>query len=53
MSGSANYIAIFAFYCINGVQNKTLLALAPLLNEENLNVEQHIECIKATLEIFG
>ena len=38
---------------MDGVQNETLLALAPLLNEESLDAEQHIDFIKATLEIFG
>ena len=52
-SGFTHYIAIFASYCVDGVQNETLLALAPLLNEESLDAEQHIDFIKATLEIFG
>jgi len=51
-SGSTHYIAIFASYCVDGVQNEILLALAPLLNEESLDAEQHIDFIKATLDIF-
>lgn len=52
-SGSVHYVALFASYMKNGVHKETLLALAPLLNEETLGAEQHIEFIGATLELYN
>jgi hypothetical protein len=51
-SGDTHYVALFASYMRNGVHKETLLALAPLLDEECLGAEQHIDFIKATLELY-
>ena len=48
-----HYVALFAlYYTKNGVHKETLLALAPLLDEEDLGAEQHIDFIKATLDLY-
>ena len=46
------YVALFASYTKNGVHKETLLALAPLLDEEDLGAEQHIDFIKAMLDLY-
>jgi len=47
-----HYVALFALYTKNGVHKETLLALALLLDEEDLGAEQHIDFIKAMLDLY-
>ena len=46
------FVALFASCIKTGTHKETLLALAPLLNEELIGVEQQIEFIEATLELY-
>lgn len=52
-SGSTHYVAIFATYTKNGIHEEPLLAMAPLVNEEQLGAEQHIEFMNATLHLYS
>lgn len=52
-SGTVHYVALIASYSKNGVHEETLLALAPLVNEESLGAEQHIEFMESTLALYN
>jgi hypothetical protein len=48
------YVALFALYVNNvGIQKEHLLALAPLINEEELGAQQHVKFIEATLVLYS
>ena len=51
-SSDVHYVALFASYTKDKGHKETLLALAPLLDEEHLGAVQHIDFIKATLELY-
>jgi hypothetical protein len=53
-AGTVHYVALFASYVNNaGIQKEHLLALAPLITEEELGAQQHIEFIEATLALYS
>jgi hypothetical protein len=53
-AGTVHYVALFPSYVNNvGIQKEHLLALAPLTNEEELGVQQHVEFIEATLALYS
>jgi hypothetical protein len=53
-AGTGNYVALLASYVNNaGTQKERLLALAPLMNEEELGAQQHVEFIEATLALYS
>ena len=51
-SATMHYVAIFATYMKDGMHKESLLAVAPLFNEEQLGAEQHIEFMYATLHLY-
>ena len=51
-SATMHYVAIFASYTKDGMHKESLLAVAPLVNEEQLGAEQHIEFMHATLLLY-
>jgi hypothetical protein len=51
-SATMHYVAIFATYMKDGMHKESLLAVAPLFNEEQLGAEQHIEFMHATLHLY-
>jgi hypothetical protein len=51
--GSTHYVALIASYLTPEGHKESLLAIAPLLNEETLGATQHIEFMQATLELYG
>ena len=50
---SVHYLAIFAVYLKNGQKQVVLLAIAPPINEESYNSDEHIIFIQETLNIYG
>lgn len=48
-----HYIAIIVIYKTSDIVRETLLAIAPLLQEDDLGAEQHLAFIEATLKIYG
>jgi hypothetical protein len=53
-AGTVHYIAFFPSYVNNaGIQKEHLLALAPLITEEELGAQQHGEFIEATLALYS
>ena len=50
---SGTCVVLIASYSKNGVHEEALLALAPLLNEDSLGAEQHIEFIESTLALYN
>ena len=48
-SGTTHYLAVFACY----PSNSPLLAFSPLLNEEDLNAESHVEFIETILTLYN
>jgi hypothetical protein len=53
-TGIVHYTALFASYVNNaGIQKVHLLALATMLNEEELGAQQHGEFIEATLALYS
>ena len=51
--GTVHYVALIASYCKDVVHHETLLALAPLLQEESLGAVQHIEFMESTLALYN
>jgi hypothetical protein len=51
-SATMHYVAIFATYMKDGMHKESLLAVAPLFNEEQLGAGQHIEFMHATLHLY-
>ena len=53
-SGSVHYVALFVSYMKDEYHKETLLVVAPLLNEEVLDAEQHIVGFtKVTLQLYN
>ena len=50
---SVHYLGIFAVFNKSGQQKKLLLSLAPLLDEQSLTVDSHIESIQDVLQIYN
>ena len=52
-NGSRHFCAIFATYAIDGTCFTPLLAMSPLLDEDSLDADAHVDFIDATLAQFG
>lgn len=52
---STHYVAVFACYSAanNSESSYPLLSLSPLLNEESLTAQSHLEFLTAVLEMYG
>ncbi|KAK1938966.1 hypothetical protein P3T76_009041 [Phytophthora citrophthora] len=51
-SGSTYYVGVYAIYVVDDSPRRVLLALAPLLAENDFGADSHIEFIVATLAVF-
>ncbi|KAK1945571.1 hypothetical protein P3T76_002619 [Phytophthora citrophthora] len=51
-SGSTYYVGVYAIYVVDDSPRRILLALAPLLAENDFGPDSHIEFIVATLAVF-
>eukprot|EP00644_Phytophthora_capsici_P010693 jgi/Phyca11/104102/e_gw1.9.810.1 len=52
-AGSTYYVGIYAIYVVAGSPRRVLLALAPLLDENDFGADSHIAFITETLSVFG
>lgn len=47
-----HYVAIFATYMYNGKYCETMLACGPVMKEDELTAQQHIDFLEATLDVY-
>ena len=52
-AGTVHHVALIASYINNSTTKEVLLALVPLIDEENLRAKQHIEFMTETLNLYG
>eukprot|EP00644_Phytophthora_capsici_P002481 jgi/Phyca11/105488/e_gw1.11.548.1 len=52
-AGSTYYVGVYAIYVVAGSPRRVLLALAPLLDENDFGADSHIAFITETLSVFG
>lgn len=50
--GPVHYVGLFATYCTMGEYRETLVAFSPLLQEDAMGAEQHLEFIKESLDVY-
>jgi hypothetical protein len=50
---TVHYVALKKYVNNAGIQKEHLLALAPLITEEELGAQQHVEFIEATLALYS